>query len=163
MSESEKSSTFAVRFATFSQDCIVLLSDVRRLIAESLIINLFIYILLFMLNHYETAFILTPVLSESQMKEAVDKFEKLLTENGASILNREEWGLKKLAYPIQGKTTGFYALLQFDAEPSLVATLETAYRRDERVVRFLTFRLDKYAFEYSQKRLNVQLKKQEEA
>ena len=116
-----------------------------------------------MLNHYETAFILTPVLSETQMKEAVDKFEKLLTENGSKILNREEWGLKKLAYPIQGKTTGFYALLQFDAEPTVVATLETAYRRDERIVRFLTFRLDKYAFEYSQKRLNVQLKKQEEA
>ena len=116
-----------------------------------------------MLNHYETAFILTPVLSDSQMKEAVDKFENLLTENGSTILNREEWGLKKLAYPIQGKTTGFYALLQFDAEPGVVATLETAYRRDERVVRFLTFRLDKYAFEYSQKRLNVKLKKQEEA
>ena len=107
-----------------------------------------------MLNHYETAFILTPVLSEPQMKEAVDKFENLLTKNGATILNREEWGLKKLAYPIQGKTTGFYAVLQFDAEPSVVATLETAYRRDEKVVRFLTFRLDKYAFEYAQKRVN---------
>ena len=116
-----------------------------------------------MLNHYETAFILTPVLSDSQMKEAVDKFEKLLTDNGATIANREEWGLKKLAYPIQGKTTGFYAVLQFDAEPQVVATLETAYRRDEKVVRFLTFHLDKYAFEYAEKRRNVQLKKQEEA
>ncbi|MBP5290432.1 MAG: 30S ribosomal protein S6, partial [Paludibacteraceae bacterium] len=46
-----------------------------------------------MLNHYETAFILTPVLSENQMKEAVDKFEKLLVDNGATISNREEWGL----------------------------------------------------------------------
>ncbi len=76
-----------------------------------------------MLNHYETAFILTPVLSEPQMKEAVEKFENLLTENGATILNHEEWGLKKLAYPIKGKTTGFYALLQFDVEPEVVATL----------------------------------------
>ena len=107
-----------------------------------------------MLNHYETAFILTPVLSENQMKEAVDKFEKLLVDNGAAISNREEWGLKRLAYPIQGKTTGFYALLQFDAEPTVIATLETAYRRDEKVVRFLTFRLDKYAYEYSQKRIH---------
>ena len=85
-----------------------------------------------MLNHYEAAFVLTPVLSEPQMKEAVDKFENLLTQNGGSILNREEWGLKKLAYPIQGKTTGFYALLQFDAEPAMIATLETEFRRDER-------------------------------
>ena len=111
-----------------------------------------------MVNHYETAFILTPVLSEIQMKEAVDKFEKLLVDNGATIGNREEWGLKRLAYPIQGKTTGFYALLQFDAEPTVVATLETAYRRDEKVVRFLTFRLDKYAYEYSQKRIHKSVK-----
>lgn len=114
-----------------------------------------------MLNHYETAFILTPVLSEQQMKEAVDKFEKILTDNGAAILNREEWGLKKLAYPIKGKTTGFYALLQFDVEPAVVATLETAYRRDERVIRFLTFRLDKYAFEYAEKRRNAHNKKED--
>ncbi|MBO7408667.1 MAG: 30S ribosomal protein S6 [Paludibacteraceae bacterium] len=105
-----------------------------------------------MLNHYEAAFVLTPVLSEPQMKEAVDKFEKLLKDNGGAVLNREEWGLKKLAYPIQGKTTGFYALLQFDVEPAVIATLETAFRRDERVLRFLTTRLDKYAFEYTEKR-----------
>ena len=105
-----------------------------------------------MVNHYEAAFVLTPVLSEAQMKEAVTKFEKLLTDNGGTILNREEWGLKKLAYPIQAKTTGFYALLQFDAEPAVIATLETAFRRDEKVIRFLTTRLDKYAFEYAEKR-----------
>ena len=118
-----------------------------------------------MLNHYEAAFVLTPVLSEPQMKEAVDKFEKLLVENGGSILNREEWGLKKLAFPIQGKTTGFYALLQFDVEPELIAKLETAFRRDERVLRFLTTRHDKYAFEYAQKRRNANVKpvEQEEA
>lgn len=114
-----------------------------------------------MLNHYEAAFVLTPVLSEAQMKEAVDKFENLLKENGGTILNREEWGLRKLAYPIQGKSTGFYALLQFDAEPTVVATLETAYRRDERVLRFLTTRLDKYAFEYAEKRRNANFKKEE--
>ncbi|MDR2854528.1 MAG: 30S ribosomal protein S6 [Prevotellaceae bacterium] len=105
-----------------------------------------------MLNHYETVFILTPVLSDSQMKEAVDKFKAVLTENGSTITHEENWGLRKLAYPIQKKNTGFYALVQFDAEPEVVALLETQYRRDERVLRFLTFRLDKYAYEYSQKR-----------
>lgn len=104
---------------------------------------------------------LTPVLSEPQMKEAVDKFENLLKENGGTILNREEWGLRKLAYPIQGKTTGFYALLQFDVESAVIATLETEFRRDERIIRFLTTRLDKYAFEYAEKRRNVNLKKEE--
>ena len=115
-----------------------------------------------MLNHYETAFVLTPVLSEPQMKEAVDKFENLLKENGGTILNREEWGMRKLAYPIQGKTTGFYALLQFDVEPAFIAKFETEMCRDERIIRFLTTRLDKYAFEYAEKRRNHS-KKEEEA
>ncbi len=107
------------------------------------------------MNKYETVFILTPVLSDAQMKEAVDKFKKVLTDNEATIVNEEEWGLRKLAYPIQKKTTGFYNLLEFDAEPTVVAKLETAFRRDEKVIRFLTFRLDKFAAEYAEKRRNV--------
>ena len=105
-----------------------------------------------MINHYEAVFILTPVLSEPQMKEAVSKFSDLLTQNGGTVIEREEWGLRKLAYPIQGKTTGFYALLQFDVEPSVIATLETEFRRDERVIRFLTVKMDKYAQAYAEKR-----------
>ena len=106
------------------------------------------------MNCYETVFILTPVLSDDQMKEAVEKFKGVLTENGAEIVNEELWGLRKLAYPIQKKSTGFYCLLEFKAEPTIVKKLDTAYRRDERVVRFLTFRLDKYAQEYAERRRN---------
>ena len=108
-----------------------------------------------MLNHYEAVFILTPVLSDVQMKEAVDKFKAVLTDNGGIITNEENWGMRKLAYPIQKKSTGFYSLLQFDVEPAVIATLEPQFRRDERVLRFLTFRLDKYAYEYAEKRKNV--------
>ncbi len=104
---------------------------------------------------YETVFILTPVLSDDQMKEAVNKFTKGLTDNGATIVNEENWGLRKLAYPIQKKTTGFYTLLEFDGEPTIVKKLETSFRRDERVLRFLTFRLDKYAAEYAEKRRSL--------
>ena len=104
---------------------------------------------------YETVFILTPVLSDAQMKEAVEKFTKVLTDNGATIVNEELWGLRKLAYPIDKKTTGFYALVEFDGEPKIVKTLETAFRRDERVIRFLTFRLDKYAAQYAEKRRSI--------
>ena len=115
-----------------------------------------------MLNHYETVFILTPVLSDVQMKEAVEKFKAILTENGGTITNEENWGLRKLAYPIQKKSTGFYSLLQFDADPSIVAKLELQFRRDERVLRFLSFRLDKYAYEYAEKRKNVKSKEVKE-
>ncbi len=108
-----------------------------------------------MLNQYETVFILTPVLSEVQMKEAVAKYEKLITDNGGIILNQENWGLKKLAYPIQKKTTGFYSLIEFKAEAAFIGKLETEYRRDERIIRYLSFKLHKYAAEYSEKRKNL--------
>ncbi len=111
------------------------------------------------MNCYETVFILTPVLSDEQMKEAVEKFKGVLTQNGAEIVNEEEWGLKKLAYPIQKKSTGFYCLLEFKGDATLVKKLEVAFRRDERVIRFLTFRLDKYAQEYAEKRRNLRANK----
>jgi small subunit ribosomal protein S6 len=106
------------------------------------------------MNNYETVFILTPVLSDVQMKEAVDKFTGFLKAEGAEIVNEENWGLRKLAYPIDKKSTGFYSLVEFSAEPAVVAKLETQYRRDERVLRFLTFRQDKYFAEYATKRRN---------
>ena len=59
------------------------------------------------MNHYETVFILTPVLSDKQTKEAVDKFKKSLKDSSARINNQESWGLKKLAYPIQKNLLDF--------------------------------------------------------
>ena len=114
------------------------------------------------MNKYETVFILTPVLSDDQMKETVEKFKSVLTDNGATIENEENWGLRKLAYPIENKNTGFYTLIEFEGEPTIVSKLETAFRRDEKVIRFLTFRLDKFAAEYAVKRRAVRKAKQEE-
>ena len=105
-----------------------------------------------MTNQYETVFILTPVLSETQMKEVVDKFKKLLTANKAEIVYEENWGLRKFAYPIQKKSTGFYYLIQFKGEGGLIEKLEIEYKRDERIIRFLTFKMDKYAIIYSEKK-----------
>lgn len=115
-----------------------------------------------MLNQYETVFIATPVLSDAQFKEVVSKFSGLITANKGEVISEEDWGLKKLAYPIQKKSTGFYHLIEFKAEPSFIEKLETEYRRDERIIRFLSFRLDKYAVEYSEKRRNKVKAKAEE-
>ena len=112
------------------------------------------------MNKYETVFILTPVLSDDQMKETVSKFKTLLTDNGAEMLNEELWGLKKLAYPIQKKSTGFYVLFEFKAQPELIKKLETNFRRDEKVIRFQTVKLEKYAIEYAEKRRNKQSNKE---
>ena len=105
-----------------------------------------------MINQYENVFIATPVLSETQMKEAVDKFKAIITNNKGEIISEENWGLRKLAYPIQKKSTGFYYLIEYRSDGKLIQKLETEYRRDERIIRFLTVKMDKYAMEYSEKR-----------
>ena len=112
-----------------------------------------------MLKQYETVFIATPVLSDVQMKEAVAKYLDFIKENGGEIVYEQDWGLKKLAYPIQKKTTGFYHLIEFKAQPELIAKLETQYRRDERIIRFLTFAMDKHAIAYAEKRRANQAEK----
>jgi small subunit ribosomal protein S6 len=114
-----------------------------------------------MLNQYETVFIVTPVLSEPQVKETVQKFRDIITENGGELLNEENWGMKKLAYPIQKKSSGLYHLFEFKANPAFVAKLEIEFRRDERIIRFMTVKLEKYAIEYSNKRKKSQKEKTE--
>ena len=104
------------------------------------------------MNNYETVFILNPVLSEDQIKETVQKYEKFLTSKGAKIVSKEDWGLKKLAYPIQNKKSGFYHLFQYSIEPNVISELEVEFRRDERFMRHLTVKLDKYAIEWAEKR-----------
>jgi small subunit ribosomal protein S6 len=115
-----------------------------------------------MTKNYETVFILTPVLSDAQMKDAVEKFKGILVDQGAEITNEENWGLRKLAYPIQHKSTGFYQLFEFKAEPPVIAKLETEYRRDEKVMRFLTTVLDKHALAYNEKRKSGAFNKKKE-
>ena len=104
------------------------------------------------MNQYETVFILNPVLSEDQVKEAVDKYAGLLKEKGAKIINKENWGLKKMAYPIQKKKSGFYHFIEYTAGGDAISPLEVEFKRDERVMRFLTVKMDKYGIEYAAKR-----------
>ena len=103
-------------------------------------------------KRYETVFILTPVLSDDQAKEAAKKFEKILTDLGAKVNHRENWGLKKLAYPIQKKTTGFYHLVDFSGKGTEIAELELQFKRDERILRFLTIALEKHGATWADKR-----------
>ena len=105
-----------------------------------------------MIKQYETVFIATPVLSEAQMKETVKKYIDYIVAKGGEIVYEEDWGLKQLAYPIQKKSTGFYYMIEFKADTQVIARLETQYRRDERIMRFLTFAMDKHAIAYAEKR-----------
>lgn len=104
------------------------------------------------MKNYETIFILNPVLSENQMKNVVEKFKKILIDNKAEIINEENWGLKKLAYPIQHKRTGFYQIFEYACEPTLIDIFETEFKREETIIRFLTTALDKHGLAYNLKR-----------
>ena len=113
------------------------------------------------MNNYETVFILNPVLSEDQMKDAVQKFVKVIKDANAKVINEEQWGLRKLAYPIQHKSTGFYNLIEFQADAQVIDKLEIEFRRDEAVMRFLTVSLDKHAVEYNERRRKGAFKKKD--
>jgi small subunit ribosomal protein S6 len=104
-----------------------------------------------MSNQYETIFVMTPVLSDDQLKETVKNYKTFLKEKGAEIVHEDNWGLRKLAYPIKKKSTGFYFLIQFKAEGNVISELELAYKRDERLLRFLTVSLDKHAQAFNDK------------
>jgi small subunit ribosomal protein S6 len=104
------------------------------------------------MNQYETVFILTPVLSDEQMKEAVKKYREFLKSKGAEMVHEEDWGMRKLAYPIQKKSTGFYHLFEYKADGELIKPLEVEFKRDERIMRFLTVKLDKHAVIYNEKK-----------
>lgn len=116
-----------------------------------------------MVNQYETVFIMTPVLSEEQMKETVKKFKDYLLGNGAEMVYEDNWGMRKLAYPIQKKSTGFYHLFEFKAEGSIIRDYEVAFKRDERILRFLTVKLDKHAVAYNEKKRNKAKEEKAEA
>ena len=110
------------------------------------------------MNNYETVLILNPVLSEEQVKDSMDKFKDLISSFKGELISDELWGLKKMKYSIQNKKTGFYILFEFKAPSNVISDLEVELKRDERIMRFLTIKLDKHAIDYAEKRRN---KKQE--
>ena len=106
------------------------------------------------MSHYESVFILNPALSENQVKDAIKNYEKFLKENDCKIVDVENWGLKKLAYSIEKKLSGFYALIDFkcESENNIIDLYETELKRDERVMRYLNVSLDKDANDWAEKR-----------
>jgi small subunit ribosomal protein S6 len=113
------------------------------------------------MNRYETVFIMTPVLSAEQVAETVKKYRASIASNGGKIVHEDAWGLKKLAYPIQKKTSGFYHLIEWEAAGTAVLPFETEFRRDERIMRFLTTAMDKHHITYAQSRRDKSNRKEE--
>ncbi len=105
-------------------------------------------------NNYESVIIFTPVLSEEQLKDVVAKYRNMIKENGGELVHEENWGLTKLAYPIEKKTTGFYVIFEYKAANDFISKFELAFRRDERIMRFLTTALNNHAVIYNQRKRN---------
>lgn len=102
---------------------------------------------------YEAVIILNPVLSEEQIKSITIKYLDYITNNQGLIRNKEYWGLKKLAYPIYKKRTGWYCLFEFSIKSFIISKLENKLKKDERIIRFLIVKLNKHAIAYSKKRI----------
>ena len=92
-------------------------------------------------NSYETLFIVNPTLSEDDVKATVDKFTALVAENG-TVGEIDEWGKRRLAYPIDDITEGYYVLVNFTSESAFPAELERRYNIDENIMRGIVIRLE---------------------
>jgi small subunit ribosomal protein S6 len=107
------------------------------------------------MRQYEITFIIDPVLPGDEANKAAKSYETLLSEEGASIVNVDNMGLKQLAYPINKKNSGVYKCIEFQSEHgAMIPKVELAMRRDERIMRFLTVKLDKYAVKYNEDKRN---------
>jgi len=99
---------------------------------------------------YEVNFIVDPVLSGDEIKSTAKTYEDMIKDLGATIVNVDDNGLRQLAYPIKKRTSGIYYVVEFQVpNGTLIAKTELALKRDERILRFLTVKLDKYAVQYN--------------
>ena len=122
----------------------------KRLKRSALRAVFFNEICLIQMKNYEVTFIVDSVLSGDQIKATAQAYVEFLKERGCQIVHIDEMGLRQLAYPIKKRTTGVYYCIEFEAPTGeLIADLELQMRRDERLLRFLSVKLDKYGVKYN--------------
>lgn len=95
------------------------------------------------MNNYETLFILNGTLDAETIKTNVEKFKTVIESNGGIIENVDEWGRRKLAYPIKKLNDGYYTLINFKSNPDLPRELERNYRISDAVIRFIVVNPEK--------------------
>lgn len=100
---------------------------------------------------YESAILINAALDDQQIESIITRVKDLITNNGGEIRELENWGRKRLAYPVKKSKIGYYAIFRFDAPGDIVAKLERAYSLDEQILRFVTLKLSKDALEQIEK------------
>jgi small subunit ribosomal protein S6 len=90
------------------------------------------------MRRYESVWVVNGDLPDEEVKSAIDKFSRIITSQGGTLVGLEEWGRRKLAYKIQGTYRGYYVLADFAGTPDTIKELERNYRIDDRIIRYLT-------------------------
>ena len=93
-------------------------------------------------NFYELTYIINATLSDDQIKEIIRRVNQYIEEHGGEIVEVDEWGTRRLAYPIQKRRNGYYVNMYFRAPGSMIVALERFLEIDEQVLRYLTLRMD---------------------
>ena len=107
------------------------------------------------MKSYEVTFIVDPVLSGDEIKSAAKTYQDMLTKEKCSLVHVEDMGLRQLTYPINKRSSGVYYCVEFETpDGNIIPKIELAFRRDERIMRFLTVKLDKYGVKYNSDKRN---------
>lgn len=109
-------------------------------------------------KHYESVLIINAALEDSQIEGIIQKVTETINLNGGEIEKVENWGRKRLAYPIQKSKSGYYVVIRFSSQPELIAKVERMFRLDETIMRYITVSLSEEALEYyaNQKELKAE-------
>lgn len=92
------------------------------------------------MNPYEALYIIVPELDEEATKATIEKFKGIVESNAGEVVGVDEWGKRRLAYPIDYKTEGYYVLMSFNSAPEFPAELERNFKNDERIMRYMVTR-----------------------
>jgi small subunit ribosomal protein S6 len=112
------------------------------------------------MRHYELTFIVDPVLSHEEIQSVRQTYEDQVKKQGCKIVNVDDAGLRQLAYPLNKRNSGIYYTIEFEAENgTVIAPIELALRRDERIMRYLSIALDKFGVKYNEDKRNGLIKK----
>ena len=94
------------------------------------------------MNKYENLYVINAELTDEEIKAVIEKFSKVITDNGGEIEKVDEWGKRRLAYPINYKTEGYYVLVLFEAPGEVPAELQRNLKNDERIMRYVVERVE---------------------
>ena len=110
-------------------------------------------------NFYESVAIINAALEDDQIQPVITHIKDTVINNGGEITDVEDWGRKRLAYPIQKSKSGYYVILRFTSPATLIEKLERMYQLNESIIRYLTIKLNKKDLEHYKK---LEAKKTEE-